>query len=144
MALLGHTPHLQAGERTKAMKALLHTHDREKIIRFATVCRDPVVYLMAAQFLQTSGDWLHDVDTLAKITQFYNKAKSPLHTAQFYESCALVEINECRDYERACQALQVLYLHDLCYLLSQLAHPLCPPGACLPYLYQLTQLSKVS
>jgi intraflagellar transport protein 140 len=105
---------LQAGERTKAMKALLHTHERDKIIRFATACRDPAVYLMAAQFLQTSGDWMNDGDALAKITQFYSKAKSPLHTARFYETCAQVKIEESQDYEGACQDLQVLHPTSIC------------------------------
>jgi intraflagellar transport protein 140 len=96
----------QAGDRTKAMKALMHTHDREKVILFANVSRDPEVFLMAAQYLQTTGNWLQDAVTLKKILQFYTKAKRPLHLAAFYEACAQAEIDECRDYRRAADAMQ--------------------------------------
>jgi hypothetical protein len=42
----------------KAMKALLQTHDHDKIALFASACRDPQLYLMAAQFLQARPWWL--------------------------------------------------------------------------------------
>ena len=108
-----HSPHtcaVQAGERTKAMQALMATHERDKIMLFANVSRDPAVYLMAAQFLQTSAGWRGDEATVKKILQFYTKAKSPAHLAAFYEGCAQAEMDEMREYGRAAAALRVRLL----------------------------------
>lgn len=98
---------VQAGDSVRAMRALLQTHDRERVVRFAAASRSPPCYLLAAQFLQASGAWLREPETLAKIRQFYAKAKSPAHTGAFFEACALAELDEGRDYERAAAALQV-------------------------------------
>ena len=40
------------------------------------------------------------------IIQFYNKAKAFDHLANFFEACSSVEIDEYRDYEKACAALK--------------------------------------
>lgn len=98
---------VQAGDRVKAMKALMLTHDAEKVTLFASVSRDPAVYLLAAQFLQTAGTWRHDEAAFSKLAQFYAKAKSPLHAAAFYETCAQAEMDEASDFVRAASALQV-------------------------------------
>ena len=97
---------LQAGDRIKAMKSLLATHDTDRILLFANVSRDPQVYLLAAHFLQASGSWLRDEGMHKKVVQLYAKAKSPMHTAAFYEACAQAEIDENRDYSKAVAALQ--------------------------------------
>ena len=99
---------LQAGDRQKAMKALMQTHDIDKIVLFANVSRNRDIYLVAAQYLQTSRSWLQDEGTMKTIAAFYTKAKSPEHLAGFYEACAQAEIDECRDYKRAITAMQVL------------------------------------
>lgn len=51
---------MQAGDPVKAMKALLHTAEQDRILRFATASRSPQVYLLAAQWLQASVAWLND------------------------------------------------------------------------------------
>ena len=45
----------QAGNRVKAMRALLKSGDTEKIIFFAGVSRQKEIYVMAANYLQVSG-----------------------------------------------------------------------------------------
>jgi hypothetical protein len=98
---------VQAGDAVKAMKALLHSGDRDRIVRFAQASRSREIYLLAAQYLQASGSWLQDEATLKNIVTFLSKAKSPQHLAAFYETCAQAEIDECRDYVRAEAAMQV-------------------------------------
>ena len=46
----------QAGMRHKAMKALLKSGDTDKIVFFANVSREPEIYVLAANYLQ-SLDW---------------------------------------------------------------------------------------
>jgi intraflagellar transport protein 140 len=114
----------KAGERSKAMKALLKTGDAEKVIFFAGVSRDRDAYVMAANFLQTL-DWRAErdgggatnddekkkktdgkTDVAKHIVLFYQKAKAYGHLAGFYESCASSEIDEFRDYDAALVALR--------------------------------------
>ena len=115
----------KAGERSKAMKALLKTGDAEKVIFFAGVSRDRDAYVMAANFLQTL-DWRGDAalksagttrgDEAKKVTgesniakhivSFYQKAKAHGHLAGFYESCAASEVDDFRDYDAALAALR--------------------------------------
>ena len=115
----------KAGERSKAMKALLKTGDAEKVIFFAGVSRDRDAYVMAANFLQTL-DWRGDAiqkpatetketkgqkdkpspDIAKHIVSFYQKAKAYGHLAGFYESCAASEVDEFRDYDAALVALR--------------------------------------
>jgi len=114
----------KAGERSKAMKALLKTGDAEKVIFFAGVSRDRDAYVMAANFLQTL-DWRAErdgsgatnddekkkktdgkTDVAKHIVLFYQKAKAYGHLAGFYESCAASEIDEFRDYDAALVALR--------------------------------------
>jgi intraflagellar transport protein 140 len=94
----------QAGEKTKAMKALLMSNDTEKIIFFAGTARQTDVYCLAANYLQ-SMDW-HDPDVMKNIILFYTKAKEFEKIGTFYEHCAQAEIDEYRDYEKAAGALQ--------------------------------------
>ena len=54
---------MQAGDPIKAMKALLHTGEQDRILRFATASRSPPVFLLAAQWMQASVAWLHDEAT---------------------------------------------------------------------------------
>ena len=95
----------QAGDKIKALKALMRSGDAEKIMFFASVSRQRDVYIMAANFLQTL-DWHTNPDILKNIVSFYTKAKAPDSLSMFYESCAGVEIDEYRDYKRALDALE--------------------------------------
>merc|ERR1712186_132223 len=95
----------QAGDKLKAMKSLLKSGDTEKIIFFAGTARQPEIYVLAANYLQ-SLDWHNNEETMKSIIQFYSKAKAYSKLASFYDACAQVEIDEYRDYEKAGGALR--------------------------------------
>uniref|UniRef100_UPI0037E973A2 intraflagellar transport protein 140 homolog isoform X1 n=1 Tax=Semicossyphus pulcher TaxID=241346 RepID=UPI0037E973A2 len=94
----------QAGNRLKAMRALLKSGDTEKIIYFANVCRQKELFIMAANYLQ-SLDWRKDPEILKTIIGFYTKGRAPDLLAGFYEACAQVEIDDYQNYEKALDAL---------------------------------------
>lgn len=48
---------------------------------------------------------------MKNIIQFYNKAKAWDHLAGFFDACSTVEIDEYRDYEKACAALKEAMKH---------------------------------
>merc|ERR1719355_587202 len=102
----------QAGDKMKAMKALLQSGDTEKIIFFAGTARQPDIYVLAGNYLQ-SLDWHSDPEIMKNIITFYTKAKAYDKLASFYDACAQVEIDEYRDYEKAGGALReaLKYLH---------------------------------
>ena len=93
----------QAGQKTKAMKALLKSGDMDKIIFFTNVSRQKDIYVMAANYLQ-SLNWKKDVSIMKHIIVFYTKGKSFESLAMFYEHCAQVTLN----------GIRILYL-GLCY-----------------------------
>jgi len=96
----------QAGDKLKAMQALLKSGDTEKIVFFANVARQGKIYILAANYLQ-SLDWHNDNGEIMKsIITFYTKAKAFESLSSFYESCSQVEIDEYRDYEKALSALR--------------------------------------
>jgi len=86
------------------MKALLRSGDTEKIIFFAGVSRQKDVYMMAANYLQTL-DWHANPEVMKNIIGFYSKAQAMDSLAAFYETCAQIEVDEFRDYEKAMQAM---------------------------------------
>merc|ERR1719355_278257 len=90
----------QAGDKSKAMKALLKSGDTEKIIFFAGTARQAEIFVLAANYLQ-SLDWHNDPEVMKNIIMFYNKARAWDKLAGFYEACAQVEVDEYRDYEKA-------------------------------------------
>merc|ERR1719469_739388 len=94
----------QAGDKLKAMKALLQSGDTEKIVFFAGTARQPDIYVLAGNYLQ-SLDWHNDPEIMKNIIQFYSKAKAHDKLASFYDACAQVEIDEYRDYDKAGGAL---------------------------------------
>ena len=63
---------VQAGDKTKAMKALIKSGDTEKIAFFAGVSRHPDIYVLAANYLQTL-DWHAHPDIMKNIISFYSK-----------------------------------------------------------------------
>jgi intraflagellar transport protein 140 len=95
----------QAGDKLKAMKSLLQSQDTEKIIFFAGTARQPDIYVLAGNYLQ-SLDWHNDPEIMKNIIQFYSKAKAYDKLAKFYDACAQVEIDEYRDYDKAGGALR--------------------------------------
>lgn len=88
------------------MRALLHTHDRDRILLFANVSRDSSVYLLAAQYLQTADDWREDGAARERIVQLLTKAKSPMHLARFHEGRAAAALEAGRDCAAALGAMQ--------------------------------------
>jgi len=95
----------QAGDKKKAMQSLLKSGDTEKIIFFAGTARQPEIYVLAGNYLQ-SLDWQNDSEIMKNIIQFYSKAKAYDKLAAFYDACAQVEIDEYRDYDKATGALR--------------------------------------
>ncbi|KAL4622724.1 hypothetical protein GN956_G19824 [Arapaima gigas] len=98
----------QAGNKLKAMKALLKSGDTEKIVFFAGVSRQKEIYIMAANYLQ-SLDWRRDPEIMKNIIAFYTKGRAPDLLAGFYEACAQVEIDDYQNYEKALGALSEAY-----------------------------------
>ncbi|XP_055684546.1 intraflagellar transport protein 140 homolog [Lutzomyia longipalpis] len=94
----------QAGDKVRAMKSLLKSGDTEKIIFFASMSRQKEVYIMAANYLQALN-WQSDAKILKNIVTFYSKGQAFDLLANFYVTCAQVEIDEYRDYEKALKAL---------------------------------------
>ncbi|XP_076624343.1 intraflagellar transport protein rempA [Colletes latitarsis] len=94
----------QAGNKLRAMKALLKSGDTEKICFFAQVSRQREIYIMAGNYLQ-SLDWQNQPDVLKNIINFYSKGKAMDLLANFYVACAQVEIDEFQNYEKALDAL---------------------------------------
>ncbi|NWI93338.1 IF140 protein, partial [Pitta sordida] len=98
----------QAGNKLKAMRALLKSGDTEKIIFFAGVSRQREIYIMAANYLQ-SLDWSKDAKIIENIISFYTKGRALDLLASFYDACAQVEIDEYQNYEKAHRALAEAY-----------------------------------
>ncbi|XP_047465018.1 intraflagellar transport protein 140 homolog [Mugil cephalus] len=94
----------QAGNKLKAMRALLKSGDTEKIVFFANVCRQKELFIMAANYLQ-SLDWRKNPEILKTIIGFYTKGRALDLLAGFYEACAQVEIDDYQNYEKALDAL---------------------------------------
>merc|ERR1719453_1568835 len=111
----------QAGNKLKAMKSLLKSGDTEKIVFFAGTARQPEIYILAGNYLQ-SLDWHNDPEIMKNIITFYTKAKAFDKLASFYDACAQVEVDEYRDYEKAGGALR----EALKYLVKAAGGP---PGA---------------
>ncbi|XP_043945229.1 intraflagellar transport protein 140 homolog [Protopterus annectens] len=98
----------QAGNKEKAMRALLKSGDTEKIIFFAGVSRQKEIYILAANYLQ-SLDWSKDPEIMKNIITFYTKGRAYELLAGFFDACAQVEIDEFQEYEKALGALTEAY-----------------------------------
>ncbi|XP_067407526.1 intraflagellar transport protein 140 homolog isoform X3 [Emydura macquarii macquarii] len=98
----------QAGNKLKAMRALLKSGDTEKIVFFAGVSKQREIYIMAANYLQ-SLDWRKDPEIMKNIISFYTKGKALDLLAGFYDACAQLEIDEYQNYEKAQGALTEAY-----------------------------------
>ncbi|KAJ3607891.1 hypothetical protein NHX12_024942 [Muraenolepis orangiensis] len=98
----------QAGNKLKAMRALLKSGDTEKIVFFAGVCRQKEIYIMAGNYLQ-SLDWRKNPDIMKNIIGFYTKGRALDLLAGFYQACAQEEIDDFRNYEKALGAMSEAY-----------------------------------
>lgn len=90
----------------KALKAVILSGDTEKVIQMANLARSSEAYVLAANFLQNS-DWQRDPNLIKHITSFYTKSKKWDALANFYVSCAMLEIDEYKNYDKALAALEV-------------------------------------
>jgi intraflagellar transport protein 140 len=95
----------QAGDKERAMKCLLKSDDTEKITAYASMTKNNAVYVLAANHLQKL-DWYNNAELMKTIIQFYAKARAMRELSAFYDSCALHEIDDFRDYEKALDALR--------------------------------------
>jgi intraflagellar transport protein 140 len=95
----------QAGDRIRGIKCLVRSGDTKAVIKFAQVSRNAEIYTLAANYLQQMN-WRESVDIMKAIIQFYTKANAFEQLAGFYDSCAQVEIDDYRDYEKAIGALK--------------------------------------
>eukprot|EP00606_Chrysophyceae_sp_TOSAG23-5_P000414 GSChrysophyteH2.ASY1.ANO1.1513.1 assembled CDS len=103
--ILASKKYTQAGDRVRAIKCLVRGGDTKAVIQFASISRNAEIYKLAANYLQQMN-WRESVDIMKAIIQFYTKAKSFEQLAGFYDSCAQVEIDDYRDYEKASGALR--------------------------------------
>ena len=88
------------GEKNKAFKCLIRLGDVEKIKQYANTAKNPQIFVLAANFMQNT-DWHNNTDIMKSIIFFYTKAKAFDSLANFFDTCATVEIDEYRDYEKA-------------------------------------------
>lgn len=95
----------QAGDRVKAMKCLLRSGDTEKIVFFANHSRTDEILVLAANYLQ-SQKWQENTTIYKNIITFYTKAKAFEQLAGFYDSCAQLQVDEYRDYDKALVTLR--------------------------------------
>ena len=72
------------------MKALLKSGDTEKIVFYANVCRNRDIYMMAANYLQTTN-WRASEEIQNLIVQFYTKAKAEDSLTAFHASMAQMD-----------------------------------------------------
>lgn len=94
----------QAGDRVRAIKCLVKSGDTKAVIQFATISRNAEIYTLAANYLQQMN-WRGSMEIMKAIITFYTKAKAFMQLSGFYDSCAQVEIDEYRDYDKAIGAL---------------------------------------
>jgi intraflagellar transport protein 140 len=90
----------------KALKAVILSGDAEKVVQMANLARSAEGYVLAANFLQNS-DWQNNPEIIKNITAFYTKAKKWDALANFYVNCAMLEIDEYKNYDKALTALDV-------------------------------------
>jgi intraflagellar transport protein 140 len=88
------------GEKNKAFKCLIRLGDVEKIKQYANTAKNAQIFILAANFMQ-NVDWHNNADIMKSIIFFYTKAKAWESLASFFDTCATVEIDEYRDYEKA-------------------------------------------
>ncbi|XP_029654539.1 intraflagellar transport protein 140 homolog [Octopus sinensis] len=89
-----------SGQTENALKALIRGGDTERVLRVANLSRDPQLYIMAGNYLQ-SLNWSETPSLMKEILRLYSKAKAHHLIANFYCACAQLEIDEYRDYNKA-------------------------------------------
>ena len=93
---MAHDIYVKMGNLKKAMKCYIKMGDKNKVIEFAHMCRNPELFILAANFLQNL-DWTPDVVKI--IVSFFNKAKAYYNLCQFYIVLGVSEINEKKNFK---------------------------------------------
>uniref|UniRef100_A0A8R1EBN2 Intraflagellar transport protein 140 homolog n=1 Tax=Caenorhabditis japonica TaxID=281687 RepID=A0A8R1EBN2_CAEJA len=96
----------QAGDKLSAMRALLKSGDVQKIRFFANTARNKEIYILAANFMQTTN-WQDNPQTMKDIETFYTKSQSFEHLGNFYKAVAIIEAENLRMLDKAMQALEM-------------------------------------
>ena len=94
---MAHDIYVKMGNLKKAMKCYIKMGDKNKVIEFAHMCRNPELFILAANFLQNL-DWTPDVVKI--IVSFFNKAKAYYNLCQFYIVLGVSEINEKKNFKK--------------------------------------------
>ena len=94
---MAHDIYVKMGNLKKAMKCYIKMGDKNKVIEFAHMCRNPELFILAANFLQNL-DWTPDVIKI--IVSFFNKAKAYFNLSQFYTVLGVSEINEKKNFKK--------------------------------------------
>ena len=94
---MAHDIYVKMGNLKKAMKCYIKMGDKNKVIEFAQICRNPELFILAANFLQNL-DWTPDVVKI--IVSFFNKAKAYFNLSQFYTVLGVSEINEKKNFKK--------------------------------------------
>ncbi|OTF78415.1 hypothetical protein BLA29_004051 [Euroglyphus maynei] len=76
------------GKRIDSIKALIRTGQSDKIIQFANVARDRMVFKLAANFLQTIN-----YDDTDQVIRFYTKAQAHEELARYRETLINIDDN---------------------------------------------------
>ena len=93
---IAHDIYVKIGNLKKAMKCYIKMGNKTKVIEFAHICRNPELYILAANFLENL-EWTPDVIKI--IVSFFNKAKAYYNLCQFYIILGTTEINERRNFQ---------------------------------------------
>ena len=94
---MAHDIYVKMGNLKKAMKCYIKMGDKNKVIEFAHMCRNPELFILAANFLQNL-EWTPDVIKI--IVSFFNKAKAYFNLSQFYSVLGVSEINEKKNFKK--------------------------------------------
>ena len=93
---MAHDIYVKMGNLKKAMKCYIKMGDKNKVIQFAHICRNPELFILAANFLQNL-EWTPDVIKI--IVSFFNKAKAYYNLSQFYTVLGVSEISEKKNFK---------------------------------------------
>ena len=94
---MAHDIYVKIGNYKKAMKCYIKMGDKNKVIEFAHNCRNPELFILAANFLQNL-EWAPDVIKI--IVSFYTKAKAYYNLTQFYIQLAVTVINDKKEFKK--------------------------------------------
>ena len=93
---IAHDINVKIGDLKRAMKCYIKMGNKEKVVEFAQVCRDPEIFVLAANFMQNL-EWTSDIVKI--IVSFYTKAKAFYNLANFYILFSGIEATENKNFQ---------------------------------------------